>query len=279
MIQKIVQTCLKNAVERFEVANAEVMKTWKGYCGCLTPGLDIKCLHCPYLSEYIQFLQKQIDSTPEKVFAQKLPPEVSAPYSDKVRHQCVDMYRNGYSIEKIKELTGVNNFRHIRRWLNEEGLLRTKGEYSKEDKERCIQLYIQGKTPTEIEEIMGISGGEIMNLVFKSGVSRPKNHYSESQRKLALSMYEEGESFAKIEDATGISHAMVTKYACQAKVYRKKHARSGRHSPYSDEFKQKCLNLLKEGKSPPQVEEIMGVSADTVRQWRKIAQKNDESDI
>jgi transposase len=36
---------------------------------------------------------------------------------------------------------------------------------------------------------------------------------------------------------------------------------------------QSCQQLLQEGKSPPQIEELLGVSADTVRRWKKQWEK------
>lgn len=279
MTQKIAKTCLKNAVERFEVANTEALKTWKGFCGCSTPGLEIKCLDCPYCLEYIQHLQKQIHPTPEKVFAQKAPPPIASLDSEETRQQCVEMYRNGYSLNQIKQLTGFGQFPTLRRWLKEEGLLKGKKDYSQPEKEHCIQLYSQGMTPFEIESITHISVELIRAWVSDAGVARPLKRYSESQKQLALSMYEEGESFAKIREVTGICNTMVKEYAQKAKVRRKKKPKGGKPAIYSDDFQQKCLNLLEEGKTTSQVEEIMGVSADTVRKWKKIAQKTTESDI
>ncbi|MBD1893091.1 helix-turn-helix domain-containing protein [Coleofasciculus sp. FACHB-129] len=38
---------------------------------------------------------------------------------------------------------------------------------------------------------------------------------------------------------------------------------------HSLEVRQSCQRLLQEGKSLPQIEELLGLSADTVRRWNK----------
>ncbi len=279
MSQKIAKSCLENAVKRFEEANSSELKKWKGYCGCSIPGREIKCHHCPYFLEYLQTLQKNLESNSEKNFAIKLVPNLSPPYSSEIREQCVGMFVNGYSLTKIKALTGVNNLQHIRVWLIEEGLMKKRREYSTQEKEHCIELYLEGMTPVEVEEVTLIPADFISEWVGDAGASRPKTSYSDTQKELALSMYHEGKSYAEIEEATGISKEMVHHYTRKAKVRRKHKKKGGRPSTYSEEFKQTCLSLLEEGKTTSQVEELMGVSRGTVRKWQKKAKGTNKSEV
>jgi hypothetical protein len=185
MSHKIANSCLESAVKRFEKANNEELKKWKVYCGCSIPGTKIKCHHCPYFLDYLQALQKRLESNPKKVFAIKLVPQLSPPYSSEIREQCVGMFINGYSLRRIQALTGINSLKHIRTWVVEEGLMKKRREYSSQEKQHCVELYLKGMNPVDVEEVTGISADSIRDWVFNAGVARPKNAYSDVQKELA----------------------------------------------------------------------------------------------
>lgn len=257
---------VKNSGERYLNALKSVMSLWRSHCGCLKPGLKIKCQTCPYYIEHIQQLQSEIDPDAEADLAVLLPPEISPPYSEEFKRRCLEMFEFGYGVSRIKELTGVNSLTNLRRWLEHSGLYKKADEYSLEQKQECLDLYLEGKTPKEIEEVTRISGNVIRHWVSAAGIARPKNHYTPEQQKQAISMYSMDIPYSEIETVTGIPPSMTKKFAHQAKASRK---RKGKTPTYSEEFKQNCLDLLAQGLRPPQIEERLGVAADTVRKWRK----------
>ena len=209
------------------------------------------------------------------------PPQISRPYSESVKRRCVSLYQLGYSLTQIKQFTGVGSVVELRNWLKEEGIYKSAEEYSPQQKQQCLELYLSEKTPLEIEEQMRISGFVISKWVCSSGIpTRPRKvHYSQEQQDLALSMYVEGESHSKIKSATSIPAHRVDELAKQKKVKRKRLPSSGRPPVHSSEVKKACLDMLDRGKTPLQVEQLMGVSVSHIREWYRdyVAQQDDNS--
>ncbi len=257
---------VENAGERYIEASESVMSSWRNHCGCQIPGGEVKCQTCPYFIDYIQQLQFIVDPDGKEDLAVLLPNEVSQPYSSEFRRGCLSMFQFGYSVSRIKELTGVNSLTTLRRWLEKEGLYKKALEYSQKEKQQCLDLYQSGKTPKEIEEITRISGNVIRSWASRAGISRSKNHYTQEQQQQAVEMYAKNVPYAEIEAATGVPHRMVRKFATKAGAKRK---RKGKAATYSMEFKQECFDLLAQGLKPSQVAELKGVAADTIRKWHK----------
>ena len=254
---------------------------WQNHCGCPEPGLQAKCQTCPLAIEFIQKIQSIIDPDSQLGMTEISPPQLSPPYSESVKQRCVEMYQLGYSLTQITQFTGLESVVELRHWLRDSGIYKSAKDYSKKQKQQCLDLYLQGKTPLEIEERMRISGFVISSWIHSSGIpTRPKEAcYSNEQQNLALSMYIEGKSYSKIKSATGISSYRVNKLVKQKKVKRKRQPSSGRPAVYSSKVKQTCLDLLAEGKTPMQIEQLMGVSDRSIRQWQKdyIAQQHSDS--
>ena len=271
---------IKKAEQRFLTGYNSVVNSWPNHCDCEQPGGQVGCLQCPYFRELLNQLQQEVDPSKEMGLASVLSPELSPPYSDEIKQQSISMFIRGYSLQEIKKLTGVNSVVILRKWLEIEGIYQKESEYSEEQQQQCLNLYLQGKTPLEIEEVTRIPGKVIRNWVYHGGIARSKDNYSYEQKKLALSMYAAGESYSKIQNRTGIYNQKVKELALEANVSRKKKPKKGGRPPvYSDEFKQNCLDLLSQGKTPGQIEELMGVTAGTVRLWQKedIAGQEDNS--
>ena len=257
---------VENAGERYLNASESVMDSWRSYCGCKIPGLEIRCQTCPYFIDYIQQLQSTVDPDGQANLAVLLPSKLSPPYSSEFRRRCVSMFEFGYGVSRIQKLTGVNSLTILRRWLEQSGLYKKAGEYSQQEKQKCLDLYQSGKTPLEIEEITRISGNAIRRWASNAGISRPKNHYTQVQQQQAVLMYSQNIPYPEITAATGVPRSMVRKFAHQAKASRK---RKGKAATYSPEFKQQCFDLLAGGLKPSQVAEELGVAADTIRKWHK----------
>lgn len=257
---------VQNAIERYSIVENSLTSSWKDHCGCPKPGHKIHCQQCPFFREYIQKLQQELDPSLSMDLAKFPPPSVSPPYSEEFKQRCLDMFDNGYSIQEIKDLTGVNSFGVLRGWFSEAGFYKKAQDYSSEQKQQCLDLYLAGKTPLEIESVTRISGHVIRHWVSAKGIARSKNHYSQEQQKLAVLMYSENRPYSEIEAQTGMPQSMVKKFAFLAKASRK---RKGKAKTYPEDFRQQCLDLLAQGQSPAQIEEALGVSADTVRKWLK----------
>lgn len=272
MTTQITKRILQSSLERINNAEKELLSSWHGYCGCTNPGRHIKCQSCPYFIEFIQKFQLYLEPDSPDIFPSLSPPKFSSSYPDVVKEKCIEMYSKDYSLQQIFELTGVKNFRILRGWINQAGLLKQFNNCSEEEKEICLELYQQGLTPLQIEEKTRISADSIRNSVCKTRLSRPKNYYSEEQKQLVFSMYREGKSLSEIEQVTGISKGGIKKLVSKAKVHRKNpnQAKKGRPRIHTEEVRQHCLKLLEAGKTPPQIEEMLGISADTIRRWRKL---------
>lgn len=132
-----------------------------------------------------------------------------------------------------------------------------------------MNLYVEGMSPRQIENQTGISADLIRDWTRQAGVSRPRTSYSDEQKQQALALYQEGRDVKEIEALTGVSAKSVHLMAKKANLYRPRRYKGGQPRLHSPEVMQSCQQLLQEGKSPPQIEELLGVSADTVRRWKK----------
>lgn len=256
---------------RYLKARDALTDSWQSRCGCQSPGLQSKCLTCPFNIEFVQILQQKLDHSGQSGMAQISPPKQAAPYSEAIRERCLMMYELSYSLTQIQKFTRVESVVVLRRWLKDSGIYKSAGEYSVEQKQQCLELYKAGKTPLEIEEEMRISGYAISQWVCSSEIpTRPrKTQYSEEQTKLAIEMYVEGKSYSQIKAQTGVSPHRVQQLARKQKVQRKEIPKSGRPAVYSPETKRQCLNLIAQGLSLKQVEELIGVGTGSICRWHK----------
>jgi len=269
MSSQLTVNIFKQAAERFTAAEAEALKDWRLPCNCQSPGEMSNCRNCPYFRELVQRIQEKLHSAPAEVFPVILPPEIHPPYPPEVRQQCLELYGQGYSFERIQQLTGVNNRQTLRRWIRKAGQLKQASEYSMAERQRYVTLYVEGMSPQQIEDETGISADFIKEWTRQAGVSRPRTSYSDEQKQQALALYQEGLDVKEIEALTGVYAQSVQSMAKRANLYRPRRYKGGRPQLHSPEVRQSCQQLLQEGKSPPQIEELLGVSADTVRRWKK----------
>jgi transposase-like protein len=269
MSSQLTVNIFKQAAERFTAAEAEAIKDWRLPCNCPAPGERSNCQNCPYFRELVQRIQEKLHPTPTEVFPIMLPPEINPPYPLEVRQQCLELYGQGYSLEKIQQLTGVANRQTLRRWIRKAGKLKEASDYSMAERQRYVNLYVEGMSPQQIEDVTGTSADLIREWTRQAGVSRPRTSYSDEQKEQALALYKEGRDVKEIEVLTGVYAKSVQSMAKRANLYRPRRYRGGRSRLHSREVRQSCQKLLQEGKSPPQIEELLGVSADTVRKWKK----------
>lgn len=267
----IVSSIQNKGKQYLQVYEDSTASHWQNYCGCQSPGLKLKCLTCPFAIEFVQILQQKLDPSSQLGMAQFSPPQQAAPYSEEIKQRCLKMFIFGYSLTQIKKFTGVESVVVLRRWLKESGIYKSAGEYSQEQKQQCLELYKAGNTPLEIEEKMKISGFIISKWVCSSGIpTRPrKTQYSEEQINLAIEMYVDGKSYSQIKALTGVSPHRVRQLAVEQKVQRKKKPKAGRPPVYSPETKQQCLDLVNQGFSLKQIEELTGVGTNSISLWHK----------
>lgn len=244
---------------------------WQNHCVCESPGLQSKCLTCPFNVEFVQILQQKLDPTGQLGMAQIFPTQQAAPYSEEIKQRCLKMFQLGYSLRQIQKFTGIKSIGTLRYWLRESGIYKSAGEYSQEQKQQCLDLYLKGKTPLEIEEETKISKLIISIWIHSSGIpTRPqKTQYSDEQTQLAIEMYVDGKSYSQIKALTGVSPYRVQRLAVEQKIERKKKPKVGRPPVYSPETKQQCFDLLAQGLSLGQIEELTGVSTGSIQQWHK----------
>ncbi len=269
MQSKLTINIFEQAAERFTAAEAEALKDWRSACDCQSPGERANCQNCPYFRGLVQRIQRKLHPAPASVFPVMLPPEIHPPYSLEVKQQCLELYRQGYSLEEIQQLTGVTNRQTLRHFLRKLGQLKEASEYSQAEKQHYVNLYVEGMSPSQIESLTGASADLIRKWTGQAGVSRPRTSYSDQQKQQALALYKEGRDVKEIEALTGVYAQSVRSMAERANLYRPRRSRGGRPRLHSLQVRQSCQKLLQEGKSPPQIEELLGVSADTVRQWKK----------
>ena len=135
-----------------------------------------------------------------------------------------------------------------------------------------MNLYSEGMSLSQIESLTGVPADLLNSRVNAAGVSRPRKYYSDEQKEQALALFQDGRDIKEIEVLTGVyakSVQSMVKRANLSNLHRPRRYRSGRPPVHSPEVKQSCQKLLQEGKSPAQIEELLGISADTVRRWRK----------
>jgi len=269
MISQSTLNRLAIARARLAEVKEESIQNWQRLCNCSAPGQNIECLDCPYFRELVKSIQGKLDPNPAKVFTLLLPPEIEYPYSVEVQQQCIEMYVAGYSIQKIKYLTGANNRQMIAKLVKEAGLSRGTDEYYLEQKPRCIELYEQGLEPREVENETGVPANLVSDWVAAAGKSRPKKYFSEQQKQECLELYKQGEAVQDISKQTGIPKENIKTWVKRAKIHRPR-THFGKGIPiHSPETRDHCRQLLKQGKTPEQIEELVDINADTIRRWRK----------
>lgn len=269
MSSQLTLKIVEQAASRLAPAEAEVNKNWHSPCHCPEPGEHPDCQNCPYFRELVELIQAKLHPTPAEVFPILLPPEIKPPYPLALKQQCLDMHQRGYSLEKIQRLTGVANRKTLRAWIRQNGSLKTGTQYSSEEKQHCLKLYADGITPQQIEDATGVPTDVIGRWTREAGVSKQHTRYSAEQKQQALELYKQERELQEIEALTGVHPASVQSMAHRANLHRPRRYRGGRPPKHPPQVKQLCQKLLQEGKSPPQIEELLCVSADTVRRWKK----------
>ncbi|MBD2124826.1 helix-turn-helix domain-containing protein [Microcoleus sp. ZQ-A2] len=269
MQSRLTINIFEQAVERFTVAEASVLKDWCLPCSCPAPGEESNCEKCPYFRELVKRIQEKLHPAPAEAFPVILPPVIKPPYPSEVRQQCIELYRQQYSLEQIQQLTGVANRQTLRNWIRKAGEFKEAADYSHAERQRYVNLYIEGMSPRQIEASTGVPADLVNEWVNTAGASRPRKYYSDEQKEQALALYKQGLDVKEIELLTGVYARSVQSIAKRANLYRSRKSGGGRPPLHSPEVKQSCQKLLQEGKSPPQIEELLGVSADTVRRWKK----------
>lgn len=272
MSSQLTVNIFEQAAERFTASEAEVLQDWCLPCNCPAPGEIANCQNCPYFRELVQRIQEKLHSGGAEVFPMMLPPEIKPPYPDEVRQQCLELHRQEYSFEKIQELIGVTNRQTLRGWVRKAGKLKQASDYSLLERQHYVNLYSEGMSPSQIESLTGVPTDLLNDWVKAAGVSRPRKYYSDEQKEQALALFLEGRDVKEIEVLTGVyakSIRSMVKRANLSNLRRPRRYGGGRPPVHSPEVRQSCQKLLLEGKSPPQIEELLGISADTVRRWKK----------
>lgn len=269
----------QSAADRFLKAKDKVLATWVVPCQCTVPGAFVECQNCPYFKVYVLRLQAQLD-IPANI---KLPavtmPELKPPYSKEVRQQCLELFRLGFSIGGIQQLTGVTNRRTLQKWLSAERLLPTAKELTPIIRQQCLDLYSDGLSVKEIEDLMRVGGDVISGLIASAGISRPKANYSEQQRQESLDLYMQGWGLQEIEDKTHVHGRTIRAWAKVEEIHRERLYGGGRPRVYDQAFRDDCLRLLEEGWTAAQVELEKGVAVGTIRRWKREAEQSADLNI
>lgn len=268
---------VQQAADQYLKVKAESIKTWRSPCHCINPGAQEACSQCPAFRALVQQIQIQLNSEGLDSIPALLPPELPQNDTETLQQHCRELYSCGYSLEQIQWMTGITNYRKMRRWLRAMGLMggTTGKEYPVEMKETCLQLYQAGAVPRQIEAQLGIPADVIIYWVGNAGLSRPKRHYTEAERQRCIELYQQGNSCETVESMTGVSTSAVKKWIKEAGIKRERIFGGGRPKTFSLEFRQQCMQLLLEGKTSTQVGMMMGVSADTIRRWRKSSSQGE----
>lgn len=269
MFSKFTVNTFEQAAQRFTAAEAEALKDWHSFCNCLNPGGELECENCVYFKVLVQLIQEKLHPIPAEIFPVILPPEIKAPYSDEVKQQCVELHTQGYSLERIQSLTGVTNCRLLREWIRQANHLERAVDYTAELRQRCLNLHADGMSASQIEDLTGVPTKIVNDWLKAAGLFKPRLFYSTAQKQQALALYQEGRDLGEIERLTGVSAPSLGSMATRANLNRPKRVKLGRPRIHSAETRQSCQNLLREGKSPVQIEELLGVNASTIHNWKK----------
>lgn len=270
MTSPLIYYCKQMAEEFLEV-KAKALQTWRSSCDCSDPGKHDDCLQCPAFRALTRQIQGLLTADSTDAMPLLLPPDLADKESLEIQRQCINLYAIGYSLEEIQWMTGLTNLRMMRKWLREAGVMggTTGIGYPPETKADCLRLYKEGLTPRQIETKTRVPADVIIHWLSYAGLSRPKRHFTDADRQRCLELYLQGHSCKTVEEQTGVPDYMVKKWIKLDGVKRERIFGGGRSDGYPLEFRQECLDLLQQGKTPSQVEKIMGVSADTIRKWKK----------
>lgn len=251
------------AAQRYTTAKTEVLKDWQYPCQCASLGQSLECRDCLYYKKLGLKIQHELSEGKEKDFAVILPPELTHPYSDKVKQQAQEMFQAGYDFSEIKNLAGITDGRLLRKWLREVGLAGRSARYPSSVKEKAIAMYKDGYTPSQIQEAIGVLADTITDWIYTLNVARKPRH-SPEKKQLCLDLYKEGKSASEIHQITKVPLATVKNWIFKAKIAREQ-------KRYSEDEKRYCIALYESGKSSNEVAAITGIKGATIRSWLRQA--------
>ncbi|HEY9764284.1 MAG TPA: hypothetical protein V6D07_17275 [Trichocoleus sp.] len=269
MSSKLTLALVENAAVRFDQVMTELLETWGWPCECTSPGRLQQCLSCPGFRQLVEDMQQRLAANLEDDLVELAPLVLKPPYSDKVRQDCLLLYKRGANLSTIQRVTGVTNRKVLRAWLVEAELLSRSICDCKHQQQRCLELYQQGLTPSEIEDRTRVHADVISHWAGEAGISRPKNHLTDAQKEAIPQLFYENLSFAKIGRCIDANPHQVKQWAREAGLKRKRIYGGARPPVYSESDKQECLLLLQEGYTTQQIEELTDISANTLLEWFK----------
>lgn len=269
MSSKLTLALVENAAVRFDQVMSELLETWDWPCECTLPGRLPQCLSCPGFRLLIEDMQQQLAANLEGDLVELAPLVLEPPYSDKVRQDCLLLYKRGANLSTIQRLTGVTSRKALRAWLVEAELLSSSTYDYKHQQQRCLELYQQGLTPGEVEDRTRVHANVISHWAGEAGISRPKNHLTDAQKEAIPQLFYQNLSFAKIGRRIGADFYLVKQWAREAGLKRKRVYGGARPPVYSESDKQECLLLLQEGYTTQQIEELTDIGAKTLVEWFK----------
>lgn len=253
-----------DAANRFEAAQAEVLKEWQPSCGCDAPGFRPECRTCADCHQIRVLTQMKLSATPEETFPAALPPDCNCAYLPDIREKALEMYAQGYPVSEIQAETGVNDRQTIRHWARKAGLPPRLVLYPDEIREKCFRLYKSGKKTSQIEKLTGVPTDTINGWLHDAGMTSTVSYSAETKAQ-CLSLYQEGKSPTAIASLTQVPVGTVQYWVRKANLGRK----PGSPRKYSEEVRQRCLQLRKEGRDYREIEVLTGVREGTVRWWFK----------
>lgn len=264
--------CFEDAANRFIKAEAEVLSELKLPCQCSVPGSIRECKNCVYFIELVDKIQHKLAPNPEQVFPQVFVPPCFPPYSNKLKQQCLELRKQGYSLIKISQMTGVNDQTFLREFFKAQGLLKGLADCNESDKQHCIELYEAGKLPLEIEDETGIRADIVSIWVGYEGDLKSQVIYTPEQRQFCLSLYLEVEdrTFKDVEKLTGVNSETIRYWARKAEVVKKASVnRKGSLPVYPQEVRDACRELWDKKHSAVEIAKMLNIGVTTVKRWKK----------
>jgi len=135
--------------------------------------------------------------------------------------------------------------------------------YPPEIREKAIELAKKGLTYRQVSEKLGCNPRTVGYWCRKAGVKKIARYPKETIEK-AVELVKKGLSYSQTAKKLGMSQTAIIRWCLKAGIC-SKHPRGG--SGYPLEFKEKAIEMVKEGLSYTQAASKLGVSRSAVIEW------------
>ena len=281
----MITNLIDKQAKKYDVIKEKILSIVKLKCECENPGYKIECKDCPFFVEIVKQIQQEMYPDDYRHGTQfncghRYNSKVNRKsYSEETKQECIKLYQKLQSTVEVGRLTGISNGT-ICRWLLQAGLklTGTHKDYTLEEKLKCVELYKELGTYRGVSKQTGYEYTTIKRWVRQAEkgtlAEENKRKHKPEKKEQAIKLYQEGMNRIEVCIEVRISKETFNRWLLEYKIPLRPLDSSVSRPRYSEEVKQKCLNIYEKTKSYQAVSVETGIHPETVKLWVKKSQKN-----